>query len=107
MNDFVSIFNNMWSDNADQMSLFYSSSYSLKTDYTRYFLINELFIRTGKRTMIGAVKDGVNSVIRYFNNNFYDGYFEDCLNLTFNEVEMGSKTDHIVKKRSKYTIVNE
>ena len=38
---------------------------------------------------------------------FYDGYFEDCLNLTFNEVEMGSKTDHIVKKRSKYTIVNE
>ena len=37
MNDFVSIFNNMWSDNADQMSLFYSSSNSLKTDYTRYF----------------------------------------------------------------------
>ena len=57
--------------------------------------------------MIGAVKDGINSVIRYLNNNFYDGYFEDCLNLTFNEVEMGSKTDHIVKKRSKYTIVNE
>ena len=56
---------------------------------------------------MGAVMDGVNSIIRYFNNNFYDGYFEDCLNLTFNEVEMGSKTDHIVKKRSKYTIVNE
>lgn len=33
--DFFYVFNNLWSDNADQMSLFYSSSRSLKTDYTR------------------------------------------------------------------------
>ena len=105
MNDFVSIFNNMWSDNADQMSLFYSSSYSLKTDYTRYFLINESFIRTGKRTKMGAVMDGINSVIRYFNNNFYDGYFEDCLNLTFNEVEIGKKSNSIIVKETRNTLV--
>lgn len=35
--EIFSVFNNLWGDNADQMSLFYSSSRSLKTDYTRYF----------------------------------------------------------------------
>ena len=61
--------------------------------------------RTGKRTKMGALMDGVNSVIRYFNNNFSDGYFEDCLNLTFNQVEMGSRTDHIVKNEAQSTLV--
>ena len=97
----------MWSDNADQMSLFYSSSYSLKTDYTRYFLINKSFIRTGKRTMIGAVKDGMNSIIRYFNNNFCDGYFEDCIHLALNEVEIGKKSNSIIVKENRNTLVNE
>ena len=81
------------------MSLFYSSSRSLKTDFTRYNLNLNLNCRTGQRTTLGAVNDGVNSVIRYFNNNFCDGYFEDCLNLTFNRVEMGSKTDQLAKKQ--------
>lgn len=33
--DLTHAFNNLWSDNADEMSLLYSSSHSLKTDYTR------------------------------------------------------------------------
>ena len=32
----VTVFNTVWSDNADALSLFYSSSPSLKTDYTRF-----------------------------------------------------------------------
>lgn len=64
-----------------------------------------IITRTGKRTKMGALMDGVNSVIRYFNNNFSDGYFEDCLNLTFNKVEMGSRTDRIVKNESQCTLV--
>ena len=50
--------------------------------------------------MVGCLNDGMNSLIRYVNNNFYDGYFEDCLHLTFNQVEMGSKTDKIIKKQT-------
>ena len=61
--------------------------------------------RTGKRTRMGAVKDGINSVIRYFNNNFNDGYFEDCLNLTFNRVKMNEQTDKLTLKMKRYTIV--
>jgi hypothetical protein len=43
--------------------------------------------RTGKRTKQGAIQDGINSVIRYFKNNFFDGarqviyillYIENC-----------------------------
>lgn len=33
--DLTQVLNNVWSDNADEMSLLYSSSRSLKTDYTR------------------------------------------------------------------------
>ena len=34
-----------------------------------------LFIhRTGKRTIMGLLKDGYNSAIRYYYNNFNDGY---------------------------------
>lgn len=60
---------------------------------------------TGKRSTRGALDDGVNSVIRYFNNNFYDGYFEDCLNLTFGRVEMGECCDKLALKLKHYTIV--
>ena len=33
-----------------------------------------VIFRTGKRTPIGALKDGVNSAIRYYYNNFADGF---------------------------------
>ena len=37
--EIVPVFNNLWSDNADELSLLYSGSRSLKTDYTRYSCI--------------------------------------------------------------------
>ena len=42
-----------------------------------YFLGFFMFLfihRTGKRTIMGLLKDGYNSAIRYYYNNFNDGY---------------------------------
>lgn len=74
----------MWADNADYCAKQYTGTGALKTDYTRYSCIDNtsmvcLFYigvryRTGKRTLLGALKDGFNSAIRYYYNNFQDGY---------------------------------
>jgi hypothetical protein len=53
----------VWADHADTISKSYSGTGALKTDYTR----------TGKRTKEGYLADGVNSVMRYVKNNFFDG----------------------------------
>lgn len=53
------------------MSILYTGTKALKTDFTR----------TGKRTMKGAVDDGINAVQRYYINNFCDGYNHDCYDL--------------------------
>ena len=60
-----------WANNADAMSVQYSGTGALKTDYTR----------TGKRTIKGALKDGVNSMTRYYLNNFSDGGNQDRVDL--------------------------
>ena len=53
----------MWADHADMISTAYSGTGALKTDFTR----------TGKRTKAGLLQDGVNSVMRYMKNNYFDG----------------------------------
>ena len=62
-------------------------------------------VSTGKRTNAGALDDALNSTIRYINNNFYDGYFEDCINLTFNKVNIGEESDKLVVKMNRYSFV--
>ena len=52
----------MWTDNADQLSIIYSGTPALKTDFTR----------TGKRSYAGVVKDTVTSTKRYFINQILD-----------------------------------
>jgi hypothetical protein len=54
----------VWADNADAISVQYAGTGALKTDFTR----------TGKRTKFGLLQDGTNSLIRYFKNNFSDGF---------------------------------
>ena len=54
---------NIWADNADACSVQYAGTGALKTDFTR----------TGKRTFAGLLQDGVNSMVRYWKNNFMDG----------------------------------
>jgi hypothetical protein len=48
---------------------------------------------------MGAVNDGINSVTRYYYNNFTDGYYCDCLDLFTNRLNTNSK----IKKRSVFT----
>ncbi|KAL5277196.1 SACM1L family protein [Megaselia abdita] len=64
-------FKNVWADNADLISKQYSGTGALKTDFTR----------TGKRTKNGLLKDGVNSMARYYLNNFSDGFRQDAIDL--------------------------
>lgn len=65
------LFMNTWADHADAISTQYAGTGALKTDYTR----------TGKRTMMGALNDGLNSAVRYIKNNFYDGDRQDAFDL--------------------------
>lgn len=65
------VFREGWTDNADVMSYLYTGTPALKTDFTR----------TGKRTYKGAMNDGINSITRYYINNFTDGYYHDCIDL--------------------------
>ncbi|XP_067650738.1 phosphatidylinositol-3-phosphatase SAC1-like [Haliotis asinina] len=68
---FDSVFKNVWADNADTLSKQYAGTGALKTDFTR----------TGKRTTMGLMMDGWNSAIRYFRNNFQDGFRQDAIDL--------------------------
>ncbi|GAA6061613.1 hypothetical protein JCM10212_000955 [Sporobolomyces blumeae] len=68
---FLSMFRNVWADNADTVSRAYSGTGALKTDYTR----------TGKRSKEGALQDGINSAMRYIKNNFLDGPRQDAYDL--------------------------
>lgn len=95
----------MWADNADICSVQYAGTSALKTDYTRYyyllfrkkhvvdfdtcqikiteyiFSISSRLLRTGKRTKMGLLKDGWNSLVRYYKNNFSDGFRQDSIDL--------------------------
>ncbi|KAG1689918.1 Phosphatidylinositide phosphatase SAC1-B [Nymphon striatum] len=65
------VFKNIWADNADLCSIQYAGTGALKTDFTR----------TGKRTKFGLIKDGINSLKRYYKNNFSDGFRQDAVDL--------------------------
>lgn len=68
---FEYVFRNTWADNADGVSMAYSGTGALKTDFTRL----------GKRTKLGALQDLRNSIQRYFGNNFGDGPRQDGFDL--------------------------
>lgn len=68
---FEILFMNVWADNADILSTQYSGTGALKTDFTR----------TGKRTKLGLIRDGMNSATRYYKNNLTDGFRQDSIDL--------------------------
>lgn len=61
----------LWADNADAISRLYAGTPALKGDFTR----------TGKRTKKGALDDGVNSLHRYYKNNFLDADRQEGIDL--------------------------
>eukprot|EP01113_Clastostelium_recurvatum_P022325 TRINITY_DN2661_c0_g1_i2.p1 TRINITY_DN2661_c0_g1~~TRINITY_DN2661_c0_g1_i2.p1 ORF type:complete len:242 (+),score=69.79 TRINITY_DN2661_c0_g1_i2:148-873(+) len=68
---FEAQFKNIWANHADVISKQYSGTGAMKTDFTR----------TGKRTTQGAINDGINGLMRYYLNNFTDGFRQDALDL--------------------------
>ncbi|XP_030014003.1 phosphatidylinositol-3-phosphatase SAC1-B [Sphaeramia orbicularis] len=69
--DFEKMYKNAWADNADACAKQYAGTGALKTDFTR----------TGNRTKWGLLMDGWNSMIRYYKNNFSDGFRQDSIDL--------------------------
>jgi hypothetical protein len=61
-------FKNLWADHGDFLSLAYSGTKALKSD----------FVRKGKRSLKGNIEDGINSCKRFIINNFIDGHNQDC-----------------------------
>jgi hypothetical protein len=59
---FERVFRDAWTDSGNVISLLYSGTPALKTDFTRL----------GKRTWKGMMDDSRNSITRYFINNFLD-----------------------------------
>ncbi|KAJ2083692.1 Phosphoinositide phosphatase sac1 [Coemansia sp. RSA 988] len=75
-----SMLNNVWADNADAVSCAYSGTGALKTDFTR----------TGKRSYLGALQDGRNSIERYIRGNFFDGERQDAIDLLLGKFKVRS-----------------
>jgi hypothetical protein len=67
----------LWADNADAISRLYAGTPALKGDFTR----------TGKRTRRGALDDGVNSLQRYYLNNFIDADRQEGIDLLVGDAE--------------------
>ena len=72
----------LWADNADAISRLYAGTPALKGDFTR----------TGKRTRRGALDDGVNSLQRYYVNNFIDADRQEGMDLLVGDAEFNSET---------------
>ena len=66
--NFESKFKNLWADNGDHISFSYSGTGAMKAD----------FVRTGKRTLMGNLRDGYLTIKRLYINNLMDGYNQDC-----------------------------
>ncbi|XP_057530364.1 phosphoinositide phosphatase SAC6-like isoform X3 [Amaranthus tricolor] len=61
----------LWANHGDDVSIQYSGTPALKGD----------FVRCGKRTIEGILKDGFNALARYYLNNFCDGTRQDAIDL--------------------------
>ena len=72
-----------WANHADAVSVVYSGSGALNTDYTR----------TGTRTKPGMVQDGVRSALRYIYQNFLDGRRQDGIDLFLGVVSIPKPDD--------------
>lgn len=78
-NTFEYLFKQVWADNADVISIQYSGTGALKTDFTR----------TGKRTKLGMFNDLYNTLARYYKNNFQDGFRQDAIDVFLGNYRVG------------------
>jgi len=72
----------LWADNADIISRLYAGTNALKGDYTR----------TGVRTKQGILDDGINSLQRYYLNNFQDAERQEAIDLIVGNADFAFTT---------------
>lgn len=68
----------MWANNANAISLLYAGTGALKVDFTK----------TGKRTVKGMYADLINSIYRYYYNNFKDGEKQDGIDILLGKYKL-------------------
>ena len=78
--EYEKMFRYAWTDNADNISIQYSGTPAMKTDFTK----------TGKRTTKGALNDGKNAVLRYYVNTCKDGSRQDAYDVVTQTVKAQS-----------------
>jgi hypothetical protein len=69
----------IWADHGDMLSTQYAGTGALKSGFTR----------TGQRTPLGLIDDGLKSCVRYYLNNFEDGQKQDAYDLVTGAFQPG------------------
>lgn len=69
----------IWADHGDMISTQYAGTGALKAGFTR----------TGKRTLMGLLDDGLKSCVRYYLNNYEDGQKQDAFDLLTGTFRVG------------------
>lgn len=87
-------FRDMWADNGDFLSKQYAGTGALKSDFTR----------TGRRTFYGMAKDGVNSLHRYYLNNFQDGFRQDSIDLFLGNYDIHKDDGKLIHQTHQETL---
>eukprot|EP01038_Epipyxis_sp_PR26KG_P008932 gene8932-12046_t len=75
------LFRKLWAKNGDMLSMLYAGTRALKRDVTI----------TGKRTRKGFMADGINSIKRYFINNYKDKFYQHGVDLI-----IGNESDSLL-----------
>ncbi|XP_042515794.1 phosphoinositide phosphatase SAC8-like isoform X2 [Macadamia integrifolia] len=70
-NEIYEKFKTLWVEHGDEISLEYSGTHAMKSD----------FLRFGRQTLPGLIKDGMTGLSRYYLNNFHDGIRQDAMDL--------------------------
>lgn len=78
------IFKEAWANNGDAVSLQYAGTAALKSDFTR----------TGQRETKGVLKDGVNSLSRYWMNTFRDNMRQLGIDLFLGIYDLRANATH-------------
>lgn len=68
---FIQNFKNIWADNGDYISKFYTGTGSTHTNITR----------SGKRDLFGLIDHGMKSVGRFYKQNFEDNYKQEAIDI--------------------------
>ncbi|OEU19324.1 hypothetical protein FRACYDRAFT_167624, partial [Fragilariopsis cylindrus CCMP1102] len=86
----------LWADNADAISRLYAGTPALKGDFTR----------TGQRTKRGALDDGMNSLQRYYLNNFLDADRQEGYDLMVGHAAFSNVIEEVLFNLGDATKVN-